>query len=130
MDKSQILSKFSADPDRYYRVELFEKEGFRRKSCSKCKRFYWTLESASSCPDHSENSYSFIGDPPTSKRFDYTQSWKEVESFFVQNGHKSVSRYPVVCRWRDDLYFTIASIVDFQRVMGSKVVFEFPANPQ
>ncbi|MBI3622531.1 alanine--tRNA ligase, partial [Candidatus Pacearchaeota archaeon] len=43
--------------------------------------------------------------------------------------HKSVSRYPVVCRWRDDLYFTIASIVDFQRVMGSKVVFEFPANP-
>jgi alanyl-tRNA synthetase len=40
-----------------------------------------------------------------------------------------VNRYPVVCRWRDDLYFTIASIVDFQRVMGSKVVFEFPANP-
>jgi len=40
-----------------------------------------------------------------------------------------VNRYPVVCRWRDDLYFTIASIVNFQRVMGSKVVFEFPANP-
>ncbi|MDE1841664.1 MAG: alanine--tRNA ligase, partial [Thaumarchaeota archaeon] len=59
----------------------------------------------------------------------YTQAWKEVESFFVQNNHKSVGRYPVVCRWRDDLYFTIASIVDFQRVMGSKVVFEFPANP-
>jgi len=47
----------------------------------------------------------------------------------VKNGHTSVSRYPVVCRWRDDLYFTIASIVDFQRIMGSKVVFEFPANP-
>ena len=27
------------------------------------------------------------------------------------------------------MYFTIASVVDFQRVMGSKVVFEFPANP-
>jgi len=130
MDKSQILAKFSSDADRYYKVTLFEKEGFRRKSCSKCKRFYWTLdESSNSCPDHSENSYSFIGDPPTNKRFDYTQSWKEVESFFIQNGHKSVSRYPVVCRWRDDLYFTIASIVDFQRIMGSKVVFEFPANP-
>jgi len=130
MDKSQILSKFSAEPERYYKVALFENEGFRRKSCSKCKRFYWTLDDRSnSCPDHSDDSYSFIGDPPTSKRFDYTQSWKEVESFFVQNGHKSVSRYPVVCRWRDDLYFTIASIVDFQRVMGSKVVFEFPANP-
>src|SRR5437870_3166430 len=130
MDKSQILAKFSSDADRDYKVTLFEKEGFRRKSCSKCKRFYWTLdESSNSCPDHSENSYSFIGDPPTNKRFDYTQSWKEVESFFVQNGHKSVNRYPVVCRWRDDLYFTIASIVDFQRIMGSQVVFEFQANP-
>ncbi len=130
MDKDLILSKFSTDPDRYYKVSLFENEGFRRKSCSKCRRFFWTLDdNMNLCPDHIENSYSFIGDPPTKKRFDYTQAWKEVESFFVENNHKSVGRYPVVCRWRDDLYFTIASIVDFQRVMGSKVVFEFPANP-
>ena len=53
----------------------------------------------------------------------------KLKNFFVKNNHTSISRYPVVCRWRDDLYFTIASIVDFQRVMGSKVVFEFPANP-
>ncbi|HJU14059.1 MAG TPA: alanine--tRNA ligase [Candidatus Nitrosotalea sp.] len=130
MDKDQILAKFSSEPDRYYRVALFESEGFKRKSCAKCGRFFWVLdEKKNVCPDHIDNSYSFIGDPPTKKRFDYTQSWKEVESFFTSNGHKSVSRYPVVCRWRDDLYFTIASIVDFQRVMGSKVVFEFPANP-
>ena len=130
MDKKQILTKFSADPDRYYKVALFENEGFVRKSCVKCKRYFWTLDiNQNFCPDDSENNYSFIGNPPTKKRFDYVQAWKEVESFFVQNGHKSVSRYPVVCRWRDDLYFTIASIVDFQRIMGSKVVFEFPANP-
>ncbi|MGD2106950.1 MAG: alanine--tRNA ligase [Nitrosopumilaceae archaeon] len=130
MDKKEILKEFSSDPDRHYKVELFEQQGFVRKSCSKCGRFFWTLNSERNlCPDDAEDTYSFIGDPPTSKRFDYTQSWKEVESFFVQNNHTSVSRYPVVCRWRDDLYFTIASIVDFQRVMGSKVVFEFPANP-
>ena len=130
MEKKEILREFSSDPDRYYKVNLFEEQGFVRKSCSKCHRFFWTLDSERNmCPDDSEDTYSFIGDPPTSKRFDYTQSWKEVESFFVKNGHSSVSRYPVVCRWRDDLYFTIASIVDFQRVMGSKVVFEFPANP-
>ena len=81
------------------------------------------------CPDDGTDTYSFIGEPPTTKRFDYTQAWKQVEEFFVKNNHTSVSRYPVVCRWRDDLYFTIASVVDFQRVMGSKVVFEFPANP-
>ena len=130
MDKKEILREFSTDPDRYYKVKLFEEQGFVRKSCSKCKRFFWTLDSGREmCPEDSEDTYSFIGDPPTSKRFDYTQSWREVESFFVKNGHTSVSRYPVVCRWRDDLYFTIASIVDFQRVMGSKVVFEFPSNP-
>ena len=130
MDKKEILSKFSTDPERYYKVKLFDDERFERKSCATCKRFYWTIdENRVNCPDHSDDTYSFIGNPPTAKRFDYTQAWKEVESFFVKNGHTSVNRYPVVCRWRDDLYFTIASIVDFQRVMGSKVVFEFPANP-
>lgn len=130
VDKDQILAKFSTDPDRYYKVSLFEDQGFKRRSCQNCKRFFWTIDdNLNFCPDHIQNAYSFIGNPPTSKRFDYTQAWKQVESFFVQNNHKSVGRYPVVCRWRDDLYFTIASIVDFQRVMGSKVVFEFPANP-
>ena len=130
MDKKEILKEFSSDPNRYYKVKLFEEQGFTRKSCSKCGRFFWTLDSGRElCPDDADDTYSFIGEPPTSKRFDYTQAWKQVEEFFVKNNHTSVNRYPVVCRWRDDLYFTIASIVDFQRVMGSKVVFEFPANP-
>ena len=43
---------------------------------------------------------------------------------------QSINRYPVVCPDGVMIYtFTIASIVDFQRVMGSKVVFDFPANP-
>jgi len=130
MDKGEILKKFSAEPDKYYKVKLFSEQGYERKSCGKCGQFFWTIDAnRTNCPEDSEDTYSFIGNPPTSKRFDYSQSWKEVESFFVKNGHTSVSRYPVVCRWRDDLYFTIASVVDFQRVMGSKVVFEFPANP-
>ncbi|MCV0393219.1 MAG: alanine--tRNA ligase [Nitrosopumilus sp.] len=130
MDKKEILKEFSSDSDRYYKVKLFEEQGFVRKSCLKCGRFFWTLDSERSlCPDDADDTYSFIGEPPTTKRFDYTQSWKQVEEFFVKNNHTSVSRYPVVCRWRDDLYFTIASVVDFQRIMGSKVVFEFPANP-
>ncbi len=129
MEKKEILKEFSADPDRYYKVRLFEEQGFQRKSCSKCGRYFWAIDNRDACPEDSEDTYSFIDNPPTSKRFDYTKSWKQVEEFFVKNNHTSVSRYPVVCRWRDDLYFTIASIVDFQRVMGSKVVFEFPANP-
>ena len=130
MDKKEILKEFSSDPDRYYNVKLFQEQGFVRKACSKCGRFFWTLNAERElCPDDADDTYSFIGEPPTTKRFDYTQAWKQVEEFFVKNHHTSVSRYPVVCRWRDDLFFTIASVVDFQRVMGSKVVFEFPANP-
>ena len=130
MDKSQILKEFSADPEKYYNVKLFQEQGFIRKACSKCGRFFWTLNADRAlCPDDGTDTYSFIGEPPTTKRFDYTQAWKQVEEFFVKNNHTSVNRYPVVCRWRDDLYFTIASVVDFQRIMGSKVVFEFPANP-
>ncbi|HEX2014807.1 MAG TPA: alanine--tRNA ligase, partial [Nitrososphaera sp.] len=128
MGKKELAALFSSNPDRYYRVELFDKAGFARHKCSKCQKFFWTLDDGKQfCPDH-EN-YSFIGQPPTSKRLDYVSAWKETEKYFQSNGHAIVRRYPVVCRWRDDLYFTIASIVDFQRVIGDKVVFELPANP-
>lgn len=130
MKKQDLLREFSRDPDRYYRVELFAEKGFERKRCRKCARYFWTLDpDCMICPDDSPEIYSFIGDPPAARSLDYTEAWRRVESFFVGNGHTSVGRYPVVCRWRDDLFFTIASIVDFQRVMGSSIHFEFPANP-
>jgi alanyl-tRNA synthetase len=128
LGKKELAALFSSDPDRYYRVSLFDKMSFSRRKCGRCEKFFWTLDSGRQfCPDH-EN-YSFISRPPTSKRLDYVNAWKETEKFFRANGHTIVRRYPVVCRWRDDLYFTIASIVDFQRVVGNQVVFELPANP-
>jgi len=128
LGKKELATLFSSNPDRYYKVQLFDRLGFARRKCSMCEKFFWTLDQGRrNCPDH-EN-YSFIGQPPTSKRLDYIGAWKETEKFFEANGHSIVGRYPVVCRWREDLYFTIASIVDFQRVVGSKLVFELPANP-
>ncbi|MDQ4015032.1 MAG: alanine--tRNA ligase [Thermoproteota archaeon] len=128
MGKKELAALFSSNPDRYYKVSLFDKMGFTRKKCTRCEKFFWTLDIARDfCPDH-EN-YGFIGKPPTNKHLDYVNAWKETEKFFRANDHKIVRRYPVVCRWREDLYFTIASIVDFQRVIGNKVVFELPANP-
>ncbi len=35
-------------------------------------------------------------------------------SFLERNGHTRVKRYPVVARWRDDIFLTIASIACFQ----------------
>lgn len=127
MGKKELAAMFSQNPDRYYRVALFDQLGFTRKKCSLCGKHFWSLVDRQSCPDH-EN-YGFIGKQLSSKRLDYVNAWKETEKYFAKNGHEIVRRYPVVCRWRDDLYFTIASIVDFQRVMNNQVVFELPANP-
>ena len=127
--KQQIQREFSADPDRYYRVRLFEERGFERRACQKCGRFFWSSSERDFCPDDGPDAFSFIGSPPCPEKLDYVRAWERVRSFFEDNGHSAIGRYPVVCRWRDDLYFTIASIVDFQRVAGSSVSFEFPANP-
>ena len=127
MAKKDLAALFSSDPDRYYKVSLFDRLSFRRQKCSACGKFFWAQVERIFCPDHED--YSFIGRPPTDKRLDYVNAWKKIEEYFQSNGHSVIRRYPVVCRWRDDLYFTIASIVDFQRVMENKVVFELPTNP-
>jgi len=119
LGKEQLTSLFSSDPDRYYRVSLFDELGFKRYKCDICSKFFWSLAERLVCPDHEY--YDFIGNPPTNKRLDYINAWREIEKYFRTNAH--------VCRWRDDLFFTIASIVDFQRVIGNKVVFELPENP-
>jgi alanyl-tRNA synthetase len=127
LNKTEILNIFSSDYEKFYKVSLFDRLGFIRQSCSICRKFYWSLSQRLCCPDH-EN-YSFIGNPPTSKRLSYIQSWEETKKYFEKNGHTTVNRYPVVCRWREDLYYTIASIVDFQRIIENKIVFELPHNP-
>jgi alanyl-tRNA synthetase len=128
--KEALKSKFSADYRRYYFVDLFRREGFVRKKCESCGRFFWTLDQERNrCDDPPCSPYAFIGSPPTNKKLDKIASWKAIERFFVRNGHASVKRYPVVSRWRPDLYFTVASIIDFQRVEAGRVVFQLPANP-
>lgn len=127
MEKQPLLSLFSSNPEKYYKVSLFDEKGFKRQNCKSCGKYFWAINHKESCPEH--DNYSFIGDPPTSKRLDFVNTWKELSSFFRKNDHEIIQRYPVVCRWREDLYYTIASIVDFQRVMNGKIVFEIPRNP-
>lgn len=130
MNKDILRKKFSSDYLNYYNVNLFENEGFSRKQCPSCGNFFWTADdSRSNCPEQPCEQYGFIDNSPTSKKLDYAECWKVIEEYFVKHGHKSVNRYPVVARWRPDLYFTIASIVDFQRIEGGKVTFELPENP-
>lgn len=123
-----LKEKFAKDWKGYYQVELFREKGFQRKRCS-CGKFFWTLDSErAKCGDSSCESYSFIG-KPLGKKWDYVQAWEAFERFFSREGHTPVKRYPVVDRWRPDLYFTIASIQDFQRIDKGQIVMEYPADP-
>jgi len=127
LPKEKLKKDFSSKPDRYYRVKLFDELGFVRKKCPGCGSYFWTLDAGrKNCPNPPCENYSFIGSPPI-KSMDYIETWKAIEKFFVRNGHESVPSYPVVCRWFPGLYFTVASIVAFQRSVAGQTVFEMPA---
>ena len=49
-------------------------------------------------------------------------------SFFEKNGHTRIKPYPVVARWRNDIYLTHASIIDFQPYVTEGIAPP-PANP-
>lgn len=130
ISKQELRKKFAKDWERYYKIDFLIAQGFVRKVCPKCGKGFWTLQQERKyCPDQPCSYYEFLGNPPTKKRFEYVEAWKAIERFFVKNGHKSISRYPVVARWFPPLFFTAASIVDFYRVENGNVIFEFPANP-
>jgi len=112
-----------------YQVNLFKREGFERKKCKGCGRTFWTLDPKKEiCGDTPCAEYTFIGDPPTRKKFSPAEMEKTFLKFFKNHGHKVVNRYPVVARWRDDIFLTIASIADFQPWVTSGQVPP-PANP-
>jgi len=129
LNKDELRAEFSEKRPELYSVNLFKERGFIRKRCKRCGRYFWTLdEGRDYCPNQPCSKYEFIGNP-SGERLGYVEMWDKVKNFFVKNGHTFIKRYPVVARWRDDLYFTVASIIDFQRVEEGKVIFDFPANP-
>jgi alanyl-tRNA synthetase len=130
VDKKELRAKFAKDWQKYYKLDFLVGAGFKRRVCPKCGKGFWTLDgSRTHCPDQPCQYYEFLGNPPTKKKFSYVDSWNHIEKFFKKNGHTSIRRYPVVCRWFPTLFFNNASIVDFYRTENGNVVFDFPANP-
>ena len=130
LTKERLKQEFAKQWKRHYQIELFDQKGFVRKECPKCGTHFWTLDpDRKMCGSPPCENYGFIGKPITKVKWDYVTAWKEFEKFFKKNSHDSVPRYPVIDRWRPDLYFTIASIQDFQRIDSGSVVMEYPADP-
>jgi alanyl-tRNA synthetase len=127
-NKEELRKQFSKEPRKYYEVSLFKEQGFERLRCSLCGKYFWSADpSRKLCGDPSHEPYSFIRQAPRS--VDYAEFWRSFSRFFKKEGHAIIRSYPVVSRWRQDLYYTIAGIQDFQRIEHGKMSFEYPANP-
>ena len=103
--------------------------GYERKNCTKCGKVFWTIDpKRQTCGEVPCDPYSFIGNPPTRKKYSLEEMREDFLSFFEKLSHKRVNRYPIVARWREDVYLVNASIYDFQpHVTSGKV--PPPGNP-
>ncbi len=113
----------------YLEITFLPENGFTRKRCPKCGKYFWTAdESRETCGDPPCESYTFIGKPVFKRSFELDEMREFYLKFFEERDHERIERYPVVARWRDDIYLTIASIADFQPFVTSGVAPP-PANP-
>lgn len=128
MDKAKLREQFGKDWQKHYKVQSLIDRGFSRQHCGKCGRAFWAKGERAYCADASCVGYGFIGKKMAKKPLGYVETWKKIEEYFVKHGHASIEPYPTVARWRDDLYFTIASINDFQPYVVSGEL-EPQANP-
>jgi alanyl-tRNA synthetase len=111
-----------------YQLDYFREHGLERRICTACGKAFWTRDPERIlCGDAPCEPYRFIGDP-VFRHHTNPEMREAFLSFFEKNGHARIDRYPVVARWRDDIYLTIASIADFQPFVTSGVVPP-PANP-
>ncbi len=119
-------------PESEYHVPFFDEFGYIRKHCPICSEFFWTQKSdQKTCEESTPEGcapLTFIRNPPTRKRYNFREMREAFLSFFEKHKHARIKPYPVVARWRDDLYFTHASIIDFQPYVTNGITPP-PANP-
>jgi len=126
--KAKFREKASKDYKKYFAVDVLEEKGFQRGICKKCGKYFWSISDREVCGDPDcEGGYSFIGNSPA-RSMDYIETWERFSNAFGDMGYKSIPRYPVVARWRDDADFVQASIYDFQPHVVSGSITP-PANP-
>ncbi|MBI3034668.1 alanine--tRNA ligase [Candidatus Woesearchaeota archaeon] len=127
--KMEFRKKASQKPENYYAVNVLKKEGYSRKSCMNCSRFFWTATDSGFCGDPAcSGGFRFFGKSPAKHEMDFVEVWQKFARHFQKLGYEPIKRYPVAARWREDTDFVQASIYDFQPFVVSGEV-EPPANP-
>ncbi len=119
-------------PDKEYALPFFREQSFTRKLCPTCGEFFWTQNAEQkSCGESTSDRctcYSFLKNSPTRSCYSLAEMREAFLSFFDKHGHTRIKPYPVVARWRSDIYLTHASIIDFQPFVTEGIAPP-PANP-
>ncbi len=114
--KKEFLVVASRSPHDYYATQILEKEGFLRKQCTVCNRFFWTTNTQREvCGDSScQGKIDIFENNPSKTQLTYAQVWETFTQHMRARGYQSIPRYPVVARWNPTTDFTMASIAAFQ----------------
>ena len=100
-------------------LNFFHESGFIRQTCAKCKCSFWSIVERELCGDAPCVEYSFIGDPLFPKPMNLDEAREAFLSFFEKHNHTRVERAPVVARWSNAIYLSIASIAVVQPHVSS-----------
>ena len=113
--KKQIIESSRDTPEKFFPVETLKSFGLKRQKCSKCGVMFWASIDRDICGDTPcVGTYTFIGNSPCPEPIEFQDVYFKFSEMLSKDGYEHVKNYPVVARWRDDLDFTVASIVDFQ----------------
>jgi alanyl-tRNA synthetase len=114
--------------DSEYDLEFFHRMGFHRRTCVVCRAAFWSLGDHDRCQEAPCREYGFLGQPMFRQPLETREMRERYLAFFEHRGHTRLRRYPTVARWRNDVFFTQASIYDFQPWVTSGAIPP-PANP-
>ncbi|MBI2598530.1 MAG: alanine--tRNA ligase [Candidatus Diapherotrites archaeon] len=114
--KADFREIASREPQKHYPVRALKEFGFSRKQCENCKKFFWSMQAYTVfCGEPAcSGGYRFVGDSPAKKQFDYLGAWDAFKKHFKKLGYFEYKTYPVVARWRPDVYWVGASVYPFQ----------------
>ena len=112
-----------------FAIPFFAEQGFTRRRCLNCGSDFWAQKPDQQlCGEVPCQPYTFVGNPPTKRRYTVPEMRIQFMDFFAESGHTRVPPYPIVARWRDDVYLVGASIYDFQPYV-TEGSMPPPANP-
>ncbi len=111
--KNEFRKRAQEKAEKYYPVKALLERGFKRYRCKVCNNYFWSLVEREVCGDpNCIGEYQFIG-KKIIKPITFPEVWQRFAKFLEKFGYTPIARYPVVARWRNDLFFVEASIDDF-----------------